>query len=91
VDWFEDKARCVRCGLAWVVSPDKRKRTDLLCVSCRARPAKSISYGHRKPCLPGTEFDQFDNPLVNGHPLVGLRSCNHTDCCELSHLSSDTQ
>ena len=85
MDWFEDKAQCARCGLAWVVSPDKRNRSGLLCASCRAKPAKSISYGFKKPCLPATEVDQFDNPIVNGHPLTGQTICSHRDCMELSH------
>ena len=88
MDWFENKARCERCGAVWVVSPDKRKRTDLKCFSCRMRPAKTISYGFGKPCKPHDgEFDQFDNPIVNGHPLLGQTSCSHSDCVELSHRS----
>jgi hypothetical protein len=87
VDWFEDKAQCARCGLVWLAGPDKRGRSDVLCASCRMRPAKSIGYGHRKPCLPGSVFDEFDNPLINGHALVGETICQHRDCIELSHRS----
>jgi hypothetical protein len=91
VDWFEDKARCVRCGVAWVVSAEKRRQQNIKCSSCKATPAKTISYGHRKPCVPHHgEFDQFDNPIVNGHALSGATICSHSDCTEMSHRSGGT-
>ncbi len=84
----EQKLTCVRCGMVSFVAPDKRKRKDELCSSCRARPAKTISYGLDRPCRPwGGAFDVEDNPLLNGHlAFPGVRVCGHRDCCELTHI-----
>lgn len=85
----EQKLVCVRCGLTSFVSMDKRRRKDELCVSCRTRPAKSISYGLEQPCKPWAgAFDENDNPLDHHGNLwlPGSRICKHSDCVQLYHI-----
>lgn len=85
----EQRLICKRCGFTEFVAPDKRKREDSLCSDCRARPRKTINYGHSKPCkIWHGDYDLDDNPIENGHlVLPGERICKHRDCVELTHLS----
>lgn len=78
---------CFRCGVKWVVSPAKRGRRDLLCVSCRMKPVKSIQYGVER-CVPWHgDFTENDEPLLNGVLfMVGERSCLHRDCVNPMHI-----
>jgi hypothetical protein len=87
----EIKLVCKRCGFTEFLAPEKRRRKDDLCIDCRRTPAKSISYGFGKPCLPyGGDYDQDDNPIFNGQLLMpGERICKHRDCVEPSHILSE--
>ena len=79
---------CGRCGFAWVVPPEKRGRKDLLCASCRSKPAVVISYGKSR-CQPWQgEFGVDEvTPMFQGEPfLPGVRSCGHLDCCNPNHV-----
>lgn len=83
----ENQVKCFRCGVAWVVSPSKRGRRDLLCVSCRMRPVRSIQYGVER-CVPWHgDFSQLDEPMLNGVLFMeGERSCGHGDCVNPIHI-----
>lgn len=83
----ENQVKCFRCGVAWVVSPSKRGRRDLLCVSCRMRPVRSIQYGVER-CVPWHgDFSQLDEPMLNGVLFMpGDRLCGHGDCVNGEHL-----
>lgn len=84
----ENKVVCFQCGYAWVVSPDKRERTDLLCVSCRAKPSKVVQYGQLK-CMPhqGDFADDGITPMSDGTAVLpGKRICNHADCVNPKHI-----
>lgn len=82
---------CNRCG-AEEDSIRMQKRlergVDLLCRSCVAKPAKTVSSPFGK-CLPWHgAFDLADNPLDDdGNPyLPGARICNHSDCVNRDHI-----
>lgn len=82
------KVKCYRCGFAWNVTQNKRGNKNLLCVSCRAKPASVIQYGGEK-CIPwGGEFADDDvTPMLNNEPyLPGERSCGHKDCVATNHV-----
>ena len=83
----ENKLICVRCGMSWFVTQNKRKKTDVKCESCRMRPALSIKYG-LDTCIPWRgEFDLEDNPVADGVLfLPGVRSCKHKDCVNGAHI-----
>jgi hypothetical protein len=84
----ENKVICQRCGFSWVVSPDKRERTDLLCSSCRAVPQKIVQYGNLK-CIPhqGEFAEDSVTPMRNGEIFMpGERICNHLDCVNPKHI-----
>ncbi len=84
----DNKILCNRCGYAWVVAPQKRERTDLFCVSCRARPAKVVQYGNLK-CIPhkGDFAEDGITPLSGGDEVLpGIRICNHADCVNPKHI-----
>ncbi len=84
----DNKVICERCGATWTVNQDKRHRTDLLCASCRAKPAITIQYGELR-CIPwtGTFADDGVTPILDGSPfLPGSRICNHKDCCNPKHI-----
>ena len=84
----DNKILCNRCGYAWVVAPQKRERTDLFCVSCRARPAKVVQYGNLK-CIPhkGDFAEDGITPLSGGEEVLpGIRICNHADCVNPKHI-----
>lgn len=68
---------------------DKRKRNEVLCVSCRARPARSIRYGSDR-CIPWQgSFTICDEPLLHGELfLPGLRLCGHSDCVNPVHIKT---
>ena len=84
----DNKILCNRCGYAWVVAPEKRDRKDLLCVSCRATPAKVVQYGNLK-CVPhsGDFAEDEITPMAGGvEVLPGKRICNHKDCVNPKHV-----
>jgi hypothetical protein len=84
----DNKILCNRCGYAWVVAPQKRERTDLFCVSCRAKPAKVVQYGNLK-CIPhkGDFAEDGITPLSGGEEVMpGKRLCNHADCVNPKHV-----
>lgn len=83
-----NEVECRRCGFRWSVSADKRDRKDLLCKSCRVKPAKVIQYG-RLRCEPHTgDFDDDLNPITETGELFlpGERVCGHKDCVKLEHI-----
>ncbi len=84
---MQERNLCFRCGIPW--EDEKRKRNDLLCVSCRARPAKSIKFG-AEHCIPWHgQYDVEDNPLLHGELfLPGERTCGHKDCCNVMHIQN---
>lgn len=86
----DQKWVCKRCGFTEFVAADRRRHGSGLCVDCRVRPARRISYGLSEPCLPWFgEFDEFDNPLLFGVlVLPGVRVCGHRDCVEPLHVLS---
>lgn len=82
------KVKCYRCGFAWNVAQQKRGKKDLLCASCRAKPASIIQYGSDK-CIPWSGDFDSDNvtPLLNNEPyLPGKRICGHSDCVAVNHI-----
>ncbi len=84
----DNKILCNRCGYAWVVAPEKRDRKDLLCVSCRAKPASVVQYGSLK-CIPHSgDFAEDGVTPVSGGVVVlpGKRVCNHSDCVNPKHI-----
>lgn len=84
----DNKILCNRCGYAWVVAPEKRDRKDLLCVSCRAKPASVVQYGNLK-CIPhsGDFAEDGVTPVSGGvEVLPGKRICNHSDCVNPKHI-----
>jgi hypothetical protein len=84
----DNKVVCEQCGWSWAVNQEKRHRTDLLCASCRAKPATVIQYGELR-CIPWNgAFDKDGvTPMLDGIPfLPGARICNHLDCCNPKHI-----
>lgn len=84
----DNKVICERCGTSWAVNQEKRHRTDLLCFSCRAKPAMVIQYGDLR-CQPwGGDFAKDDvTPVLNGVEFMpGERICGHRDCCNPKHV-----
>ena len=47
----DNQVACRRCGFVWTVNAEKRGRKDLLCISCRQKPATTIQYGKLR-CTP---------------------------------------
>lgn len=79
---------CRRCGFKWSVSAEKRDLKDLLCKSCRVRPAKVIQYGVLR-CEPYLgDLDAELRPIDEQGELVlpGVRSCGHSDCVNEKHI-----
>jgi hypothetical protein len=58
-----------------------------LCRACCAKPMKSIT-GPLGKCYPWAgEFDDDDNPMLNGELyLPGERVCRHRDCVSKDHI-----
>ena len=82
------KACCRHCGFVWTVAAEFKDRTDLLCISCRAKPAKVVQYGKLR-CEPHSgKFDQDDNPIDEQGELIliGDRICGHRDCVNTKHV-----
>ncbi|CAB5218459.1 hypothetical protein UFOVP219_20 [uncultured Caudovirales phage] len=82
------KTVCRHCGFVWSVAAESKDRSDLLCKSCRAKPAKVIQYGVLR-CEPHSGgFDQDDNPVDDVGNLVfeGERVCGHRDCVNPKHV-----
>ena len=71
-----------------MVAPEKRERTDMLCASCRAKPATVVQYGKLK-CIPhqGAFFEDGVTPMSDGTAVLpGNRLCNHSDCVNPKHI-----
>lgn len=85
---LDNQVACRRCGFVWTVNAEKRGRRDLLCQSCRVKPAKSIQYGKLR-CIPHQgDLDADLNPVDSEGNLIlpGLRSCEHKDCVNPQHI-----
>ena len=85
------RVECRRCGFIWVVAPDKRGRKDLLCISCRAKPQKSIQYGVLR-CIPHLgDLDSLLRPIDDLGQFVfpGERVCGHSDCINPKHVGGE--
>jgi hypothetical protein len=84
----DNQIECRRCGFQWAVSNEKRGRKDLLCVSCRMKPAGMLQYGKLR-CIPHKGALSVDlNPIDNSGQLVlpGVRVCGHKDCVNVAHI-----
>jgi len=84
----DNQVQCRRCGFLWTVNAEKRGRKDLLCVSCRVKPASTIQYGKLR-CMPHKGLlDQNLNPIDENGVLflVGERVCGHKDCVNEAHI-----
>lgn len=84
----ENKVLCERCGASWAVNQEKRHRTDLLCFSCRIKPATVIQYGTMR-CVPwaGDFAKDGVTPMFQGQVhMPGERICGHLDCVNVRHL-----
>lgn len=82
---------CMRCGIredSIRMTKRSERGTELLCRSCVARPAKTISGAFGK-CIPWHgNFDAQDNPLNPDGTRFrpGKRICSHRDCVSLDHI-----
>jgi len=86
----DNQVECRRCGFKWAVNAEKRGRKDLLCISCRVKPAKTIQYGKLR-CTPHQgKLDADLNPIDDegNFVLVGERICGHKDCVNETHILS---
>jgi hypothetical protein len=84
----DNQIECRRCGFQWAVSNEKRGRKDLLCVSCRMKPASMLQYGKLR-CIPHKgALDGDLNPIDEFGVLVmaGVRVCGHRDCVNVAHV-----
>ena len=84
----DNQIECRRCGFQWAVSNEKRGRKDLLCVSCRMKPANMLQYGKLR-CIPHKgALDNDLNPIDEFGVLVlaGVRVCGHRDCINVAHV-----
>lgn len=84
----DNKVICERCGASWAVNQEKRHRTDLLCFSCRVKPAVVIQYGDLR-CQPwnGDFGSDGVTPMMSGEVFMpGHRICGHLDCCNPKHV-----
>lgn len=85
---------CVRCGAEETSTRMEKlvaRRLPLLCRSCAAKPAKTIT-GPLGKCLPWAGlFDLEDNPLNDdgSYYLPGKRRCEHSDCVSRDHVIED--
>ena len=87
----DNQVQCRRCGFIWTVNAEKRGRKDLLCVSCRVKPAEMIQYGKLR-CIPHKgRLDQNLNPVDDEGNLIfsGERICGHKDCVNVAHIVAD--
>ena len=84
----DNQVECRRCGFKWAVNAEKRGRRDLLCISCRVKPAVTIQYGKLR-CTPhqGALNDLLEPVDSLGElVLVGERVCGHRDCVNPAHV-----
>jgi len=92
IDVMQDnQVECCRCGFKWAVNAEKRGRRDLLCVSCRVKPATTIQYGKLR-CQPHRGAVNADLDPVDEQGLLvipGERICTHRDCINPSHIVGD--
>lgn len=82
---------CQRCGVnenSTRMEQRKARGSALLCVSCAAKPAKTVKtdYGICEPWQ--GRFDDYDNPLTDAGILYrpGFRKCGKTDCVNVEHI-----
>ena len=84
----DNHVECRRCGFKWAVNAEKRGRKDLLCISCRVKPATTIQYGQLR-CIPhqGSLNDDLHPVDDDGNLfLEGIRICGHSDCVNDKHI-----
>ena len=84
----DNRVVCRKCGFKWVVATKSRGRKDLLCVSCRAKPQKTIQYGQLR-CMPHLgDLDSQLRPVSDSGELLlpGVRFCGHSDCVNPKHV-----
>ena len=87
----DNQVECRKCGFRWAVNAEKRGRKDLLCISCRVKPATTIQYGKLR-CSPHQgKLDQDLNPIDEQGNLVlsGERICQHRDCVNPAHVVAE--
>ena len=87
----DNQVECRRCGFRWAVNAEKRGRKDLLCISCRVKPATTIQYGKLR-CSPHQgKLDQDLNPIDEQGNLIlsGERICGHRDCVNPAHVVAE--
>ena len=66
----DNQVACRRCGFVWTVNAEKRGRKDLLCISCRQKPATTIQYGKLR-CTPHQgRLNEDLNPVDDDGVLV---------------------
>jgi len=82
---------CQRCGIeenSTRMEQRKARKSEVLCVSCAARPQKFIQteFGTCEPYA--GPFDHYDNPLTETGELFrpGFRLCGKADCVAESHI-----
>lgn len=82
---------CERCGIeenSTRMEQRKIRKSALLCVSCAAKPARTVktSYGVCEPHQ--GYFDEYDNPLDDAGKLYrpGFRQCGNADCVAEDHV-----
>lgn len=84
----DNQVQCRRCGFVWSVNAEKRGRKDLLCISCRVKPATTIQYGKLR-CTPFQgRLDEELNPINDDGVKIflGDRICGHRDCINPTHI-----
>ena len=87
----DNQVECRKCGFRWAVNAEKRGRKDLLCISCRVKPATTIQYGKLR-CSPHQgKLDADLNPIDEQGNLVlsGERICQHRDCVNPAHVVAE--
>lgn len=83
-----NRVECRRCGFKWSVSAAHKDDKNLLCRSCRSKPAKTIQYGGLR-CEPhlGKVNDDLEPIDDNGELILpGKRICLHKDCVNPKHV-----
>jgi len=84
-----NRVECRRCGFKWVVSPAKKDAKDLLCKSCRVKPATVVQKGEYRCEAWQGEVDDDLNPVdANGLYMPGERVCGMKDCVNEKHIVS---
>ena len=79
-------SECPRCGIRREIAGKRNKVAR--CADCKATRVEKIKYGQEE-CLPwGGDFDELDNPVLDGNLyLAGDRLCGHRDCVRADHVA----